>query len=228
MWPFRWLHLYLCAPPPAYVLRVPLLDAIFPFIIALPELPEQWGYRTYYSVPQEVVTGVLKHDYVHANPNFETSGGLKGVGLKLPEGRHTAFLKQVAQAKKKLRTKELDTSQAVKIVREAAEAEVKRLVDVIRRYAVYQVADVRSKVALGTEPSHTEDASLTSSPEQRLQSRCLELALDCESFMAWLSIDNPEATTNAETVCFYRTFFQTQLCIELLNEELVTLTSKLT
>merc|ERR1712166_565346 len=111
--------------------------------------------------PSEVVTGVLKHDYVYVSPDLETSGGLKGAGLKLPEGRHTVFLKQVAQAKRKLRTKDLDIPKAVEIVQEAAGAEVKRLVDLIRRYAEHQVAEVQAQLA-----SIPNDA--TPLPEQRL------------------------------------------------------------
>jgi hypothetical protein len=228
MWPFKWFHLYLSAPPPSdLLLRVPLLEAIFPFIISLTELQEQWGYTTHYGLPAEVVTGLLKHDYVHVHKSFETSGGLKGTGLIFPEKRHQALVKQVTQVQRKLRHKELDIPEAVKIVQEAAEAEVKHLVDIIKRYAVYQVMQVLAQVV----PRHMAvgaEAETAASHEQALRNRCLDQALECESFMTWFTtIDSPNASSNSETLCFYKTFFQTQLCIDLLNGEVMAaLTSK--
>merc|ERR1711937_404197 len=103
VWPFRWLHPLLSAPPPPQFLHMPLLDATFPVVVALTELPAQWGFRTAYELPPDVVVGMLKHDYVYVDSAHETSGGLSGANIKLPAGRHTAFLKQAAKAKHKFR-----------------------------------------------------------------------------------------------------------------------------
>lgn len=241
IWPFRWLHPYLSAPPPPDLLSMPLLEALFPLIVSLTELPKEWGYRTHYELPPEVVTGVLKHDYVYVSPELETSGGLKGTSIKLPAGRHTAFLKQVAQAKKRRRTGEIDLAQAVAQVQEAAESEIKRLVDLIRRYVTSQVAETKATIA-------KEDTSRFASAQREapgsavatrniplypgisnannqnlleyIRESCSQQASDVETFTRWLALDNPETISNSETLSFYRTFFQTQLCLDFMNEEI--------
>jgi len=192
MWPFRWLHTFLSIPPSQDILKkIPLLEAVVPVVVSLTELPPCWGYKTHYELPIDIVTGVLRHDYVHIFPDFETTGGLKGKSIRLPAGRHTAFVKQVAQAKQKLRKLELDVEQVVKVVQECAEAEVWQLAELIRRYALCQVVEGR-----------------------------MEEALEVEVFMRWLANDGVAAGKGPETACFYETFFQTQLCNEFLYQEL--------
>jgi len=216
IWPFRWLHPYLSAPPPPDLLRMPLPEAPYPLIVSLTELPKEWGYRTHYELPPEMVTGVLKHDYIYVSPELETTGGLKGTSIKLPAGRHTAFRQQVTQAKKKLRTGELSFEKAVASVQEAAETEIQRLVDLIRRYVTAQVDDVK-KVAMAN--SHTVPAPPAASLE-RIRESCSQQASDVETFTSWFKANNLEASSNSETVSFYRTFFQTQLCLDFMNEEI--------
>lgn len=218
MWPFRWLHPYLSAPPPADLLSMPLLEATFPVIIALTELPKQWDYRTHYELPPDVVTGVLKHDYVYVSPDLETSGGLKGTALKLPAKRHTAFLKQVAQAKRKLRTKEIDIPNAVDVVLEAAGSEVQHLAEIVRRYTRHQVSEARAKLGAskaGDKSSNVAEFGMALQ-EAELRDQCSEV----DAFAAWFAVDNPEMDANGEPMSFYKTFFQTQLCLEFLREEI--------
>jgi len=207
----RWLHLYLSAPPPSdFLARTPLLDAPFPFMVCLTELPDNWGYRTYFQLPPDIVSGVLKHDHVYVSPDFETGGGLKGLP-KLPG--HTAFRKKASQAKRGLQTKkDKSKSEAVEIIQQAAEAEVKHLVDLVELYAKHRVSLNRD-----------EDNSTASADQEHVKDQ----ALDRANFEDWLKSRHKDWSSNSsETLCFYLTFFQTQLCCELLHKEIEALFSE--
>lgn len=215
IWPFRWLHPFLSAPPPPQFLRVPLLDATFPVIVAVAELPAQWGFKTQYELPPDVAVGMLRHDYVYINPAHVTSGGLNGANIKLPAGRHTAFLKQVAQAKQKLRKQEFDMETAVDVVHAAMESEVMKLAQLVQDYAAGQVTAVLETAVA--------DPSRASSLEE-LRNRCLTLASEPETFMRWLKRSDVLAGPEAEG--FYSTFFGTQLCSDLLHTEIISIIAR--
>lgn len=218
LWPFRWLHLFLSAPPPADLIRTtPLLDAPSPLIIALTDLPKEWNFSSPYALPSEVVAGLLKHDHVLVSPAWETSGGLKGTSIKLPAGRHIACLKQVAQVKQKLRKCEFDGSKAVQAVQELFEAEVKRLADLIVAYASDQVVGAKkARAALeATDPDITREAQCT-------LDEVIRQAVKLETFHAWLASQSFLDPKHKETVSFYMSFFQTQLCLDFLSEEIST------
>eukprot|EP00747_Dinoflagellata_sp_TGD_P097525 gnl/TRDRNA2_/TRDRNA2_167158_c1_seq1.p1 gnl/TRDRNA2_/TRDRNA2_167158_c1~~gnl/TRDRNA2_/TRDRNA2_167158_c1_seq1.p1 ORF type:complete len:748 (+),score=94.32 gnl/TRDRNA2_/TRDRNA2_167158_c1_seq1:2-2245(+) len=230
LWPFRWLHPYLSAPPPPTLITdAPLLAAPFPVVIALTQLPAEWGFQTHYDLPKEVVTGVLKHDYIHIHEKHATSGGLRGAQIKLPSGRHTAFLREVARAKQKLRRAEIDSEKAVQVVQDAAEAEVGKLADIIRRYAAFQVKEARAAQQHGD--SETDEPGESDRRLQEFRERCWKLACDPQAFVNWFAEEEAAAAQTAvaggtaapasETVCFFRTFFETQLCLDFLNEEIV-------
>jgi len=223
VWPFRWLHPFLPAPPPPGLLQMPLFETPFPIILALNELPPHWGYETPYALPPDVVAGLLKHDYIHISSELETCGGLRGASIKLPAGNHTAFLRQAAQAKHKFRKKDLDLFGAVEVVQEAAESEVRRLANLVRRYASAQVSEACGKQNITTSVGGSYDTE-----QPKLEESCNSQASDVEVFMRWLSTNEPEHCSNPETRSFYATFFQTQLCLDFLNEEILAQTSACT
>merc|ERR1712032_958695 len=119
-------------------------------------------------------------------------------------GRHAAFVKQVAQAKRKLHMQppELYLEQAAELVQEVAQTEVRRLAEMIRRYATHRIKE--AQVAL-----------------QALQaSDVFQEASECEAFEQWLECSCPDVGSGTDAASFYRTFFQTQLCLDFSNEEI--------
>eukprot|EP00928_Gymnodinium_smaydae_P097365 TRINITY_DN880_c0_g6_i2.p1 TRINITY_DN880_c0_g6~~TRINITY_DN880_c0_g6_i2.p1 ORF type:complete len:309 (+),score=82.83 TRINITY_DN880_c0_g6_i2:438-1364(+) len=219
-WPFRWLHLFLAAPPPPEVLnKIPLLEGTFPVILSLSELPAAWGYRTPYELLPEVVSGVLKHDYVYVSPELETPGGLRGgSAVKLPGTRHAALVKKLRRAVQLLRKEEMTLRQAAESVQDAFEAEIRPLVDLAHRFASHQVAQSRASGAVAAASS-LEDA----------RRQCSRQACDAEVFDRWLAeaaaaeAAAPSAGAVAlggEALAFHRTLFRTQLFLDLLNEEI--------
>lgn len=209
IWPFKWLHPFLPAPPPKSTPVANFLDAPFPLIIALAELPD--GFQTHYHLPSEVVTARLKHDLVYISPELETTGGLQGQAIKLPGSRHAGFLKQVAQSKRGLRRGELDLSTAAQKVQAAAEAEMQRLADILQRYVACQVKDAEADRG---------DQSL-----RRFQETCFHRAVVTVSFMQWLPANSTKDARGPEATQFYETFFQTQLCHDFLNCEVISQTA---
>jgi len=205
LWPFRWLHLFLSAPPPKGLLSMPLLDSPFPVMLVVSMLPEEWGYKTQYALPPEVVTGVLKHDHVQISQQLETTGGVRQHNLRLPGGRHKAFVTQAAQTKQRLRNRHLDLHSAVESIQTAAEDEVGRLAELLRTYALEQIA--RTKLELVS--SGRCDAKLT-------YDRCIDIDL----FTAWLTAEGREEGSTKDSVSFYTTFFQTQLSLDYMSEVL--------
>lgn len=225
VWPFRWLHPFLTAPPPPDFMRTPLVDAPFPVFMALTELPAQWGFRTPYDLPTDVAVGMLKHDYVYIADAHQTAGGLKAANIKLPAGRHTAFLKQVAQAKQKLRRQELDLQQAGELVQRAVESEVLKLAEVIQQYAKAQVALAAAEG--DTHPPLPNPASQSAGMGRACSKKqsTFSKALDCNRFMEWLTAERPDTCGGSEAIAFYSTFFRTQLCLDLLSREIVAQTA---
>lgn len=229
LWPFRWLHTCVTAPPPADLTRYPLLESPAPIIVSVSELPKQWNYRTHYELPHEVITAVLKHNYIYTSKNLETSGGLRGNSIKLPAGRHTAFVKQVAQAKRQLHKKEIDVEHAVRVVQEAAQSEVWQLAELMRRFAAAFVEDVRaSSSAVEEGEEHQQELA-----PGVLRERCLDEVIDLEKFyqkfVRWLKEGGAAAAGldvgSAETIAFFDTFFHTQACLKFLEEEVLACTS---
>jgi hypothetical protein len=201
LWPFRWYHPFFSAPLPASVVnQIPILEAPYPVFCCLADLPGQWNYRTYYDLPTDVVTGILQHGHIYASPELETLGGLKGLAsLKLPGNGLLAFRKAVSQAKKKYKEEELDVPKVVEKILETARSEVYRLGEVIKRYVAHQAAKMSD-----SSMREIEDATK-----------------DLQTFIDWLGSEAGNTNKEADEG-FYRTFFQTQMCIKFLEEELFT------
>jgi hypothetical protein len=213
LWPFRWLHPFLPAPPPSELLKIPFLEAMFPIILSLVELPMEWKYRTIYELPIEVVTGVLRHDYVYVSQELMTAGGLKGNSLKLPAARHAALVKKMSRSRQNLRKGVLSMEAAVQDVQEACEAEVEHLAEIVRRYAAAQLADAREETLQSEKPMPSVE-------------ELHRLASEQATFENWLQgFERTVAHGGLESFAFYRSFFQTQLCLDLLNEELIAQTA---
>ncbi|CAE8591366.1 unnamed protein product, partial [Polarella glacialis] len=120
LWPFRWLHLFLSAPPPPEILKVPFLEATFPMVLAIGDLPPHWGYDKVQKLPPEVVAAVLNNQLVHISPLLKTAGGLKGNDIKLPGRMHADFRTQVTAARIELRNSKIGVPEAVEKVQLAA------------------------------------------------------------------------------------------------------------
>lgn len=223
LWPFRWLHPFLSAPPPSTFLRMPLLDATFPIMVGLTELPVEWGCKTQYDLPSDVVVGMLSHDYVYASPSHVTSGGLKSGDIKLPTGRHTTFLKQAAQAKLKLKKQELSLQSAVEAVHDSMQLEVGRFASVLKDYAVAQVAIVSTNADIGVS-NVAGNANSERDTSRILRDTCFKRATHTDSFLNWLASEKPDELHGATATSFYSTFFRTQLCLDYLYREITSLT----
>jgi len=222
VWPFRWLHPFLSAPPPSAFLRMPLLDATFPVILGLTEIPASWGFKTQYDLPSDVIVGMLSHDYVYTAPSHETSGGLKSADMKLPAGRHTAFLKQVAQAKQKLKKQEFSLQRAVEAVHDSMHAEIGKLVIVLDDYAAAQIAVVIADVeVVGTSVAGNANSDKFSA--RTLRELCFEQAARVDSFLNWLATEKPDELFGSTAASFYSTFFKTQLCLDYLHRRIASL-----
>lgn len=59
---------------------------------------------------------------------------------------------------------------------------------------------------------------------QDLREKCFRRAIRVETFMSWLEAEQPEAMAEPDAG-FYRTFFHTQLCLDFLEREIVSMTS---
>jgi len=197
--PFRWLHPFLSSPPPAPLLKIPLLEATMPLMLTLPELPPDWGYKTLYELPPDVVTGLLSHAYVHVN----TSGQISTPPLRFPAGRQLLLMRRVSAAKRQLHKGGAQLEDVVKIIQEAFEEEVVHLADVIRRY----VADHNRQ----SGPVETLQPASAQGTRRRAMT-------DCGTFLKWLH--NQPGMGGEESVRFYSAFFQTQLCMDLLHSEM--------
>merc|ERR1719282_492480 len=181
-------------------------------IIALNELPPQWGYQAPHELPPEVITGLLKHCLIFISPELETTGGLKGTSIKLPTGGHRNFLQTVARAKHNLRKGEIGHQSAVGVVQQAAESEVNGLAELVRRYAADQVAKAQAKAALGVATvADNADADSTNTPTEDVctDARAIPVKtaqLDMASllfkvshvdvFMDWLANEDPKIINN--------------------------------
>jgi hypothetical protein len=212
MWPFRWLHPYMSAPPPEGMLTWPLLDTPTPLVLSLTEVPAHWNYKTINHLPSDVVLGHLKHDMAKVHIDFETSGGLKGDKLKLPNA--VSFRKQVAQAKRRhlgKEPKDRDIPKAVDIVIKAAKAGVQELAETIRRFVQQLILKSRNEWSSQAKIGMALAVWL----HQEIPSRCGDL----DMFMEWLESVGPADSSN-DLACFYKTFFQTQLCMEFMREQI--------
>lgn len=209
---------------------MPILDATFPVVVAAAELPAHWGFETPYDLPADVAVGMLTHDYVYMSKTHETVGGLKSANIKLPGGRHTAFLKQVARAKQRLRRQEVSMKDAAEEVYTAMASEVMNIAQLVQDYAVDQVV-----VTLG--PAQSDDTGTGATDKnagissgraltRQLTSRCLAQALPDSGFVQWLMRERPDMIASQESEDFYSTLFQTQLCMDLLHREISSIISQ--
>eukprot|EP00931_Biecheleriopsis_adriatica_P062730 TRINITY_DN37876_c0_g1_i1.p1 TRINITY_DN37876_c0_g1~~TRINITY_DN37876_c0_g1_i1.p1 ORF type:complete len:1155 (-),score=261.50 TRINITY_DN37876_c0_g1_i1:147-3551(-) len=204
LWPFRWLHLFLAAPPPSGVLKVPLLDGPCPMILSVSELPPHWG-KSHLHLPADVIVVMVKHDHVQVNPHLETAGGLKGDSIKLPGTMHVEFRKQVTQARLQLRNSKILISEAVEKVQIASEAVMQKFHAIVKSYA-------KSRLDASSEAVTDE------SPQDRCE-RCFRQSIDAEVVMSWLSKQDASCR-NPDSNGFYTSFFQTQLFFDMLHEEI--------
>lgn len=206
---------------------MPLLGAPFPVAVGLTELPEQWGFKTQYDLPCGVAVGLLNHDYVYMSTRHETSGGVKGADIKLPGGRHTAFLKQVALAKQKLRRQEASAKETAEIVYTAMAAEVRMIAQMVQDYAAEQVVATLGPLQInglstGDPRNAAGNASAHSSPAltRHFTDKCLAQALPEDGFGQWLMRERPASVVGNESRQFYSTLSQTQLYVDLLSREI--------
>lgn len=212
IWPFRWLHLFLSAPPPEECLNIPFLEGCFPMILAMGELPDSWGCESVRQLPAEVITAMLLHDWVYTSPQLETIGGLKGEKIKLPGNMQAEFRKQASQARIYLRKGQISISEAVSKVQTAAETGVGKLASLVRRYAECRIA---AQEAVGAEV-----------PIALFRQNCFTQAMDSDTFLKWLEAEGElDLSSSSDSVSFYRTFIQTQLCLDFLNEEIMSQTA---
>jgi len=209
LWPFRWLHPFMSAPPPKSALRVPWLSSPFPFALTLHSLPEDWECRTMAALPSDVVCGVFKQqDQVHISPQLETSGGLVAQNFRLPASAHRKIVAQAVQAKTRLKNRVWDIRQAAEDIQKAIEDEVQYLADVLRNFVRERVATTKREVeegGCGRRAGETDFAVHCK--------RCFDLDL----FLPWLRQQGPQYR-GSDTLPFYRTLFQTQLCIDFVEQ----------
>jgi len=193
LWPFRWLHPFLAAPPralrPDALRRHPLHESPFPMVFSLTELPE--GVGTYKDLPSEVVVGVLNHDIVHASEQLTTEGGLTLANVTLPAVR-------VLRRELMLAKRNLDHHCAVARIQARLSEEVANFAELVRAYAQWHLAEAKAK---------------------QVQLDICEVVPDEECFIRWLQ-SHRRGVLVTQTEPFYRTFFLTQMCVYFLTQEL--------
>merc|ERR1712032_669385 len=109
--------------------------------------------------------------------------------------------------KQKLRKSEFDGTKAVQAVQELFEAEVMRLANMIKAYAEEQVAAAKARAA--------SDTHFQITPEEVCRQ-----AVKPDAFKSWLASQTFLEQQNKESISFYTSFFQTQLCVDFLSEEI--------
>lgn len=112
-------------------------------------------------------------------------------GEKLPGGVHKRALGQLAEVRSKLQKGNLSPAQAVQAIHQALAGHIADLAEVVKRFARDQLA----KKSFSSEDD------------------CMRRIGDTEVMMSWL---NPSRSDRA----FYRDFFSTQMCLELLYDEI--------
>ncbi|CAK9021548.1 DENN domain-containing protein 5B (Rab6IP1-like protein) [Durusdinium trenchii] len=202
LWPFKWQHLFVCAPwPPEELQSVPLMEAPVPFIFAFGEiamLPHFWRYQSVHHLPSNIVAGVLRDRWVVISEKLHTPGGLSGKTMKFPPFVQTELRSQIKEARSGLRNQH-GFLEMVQKVQSSVEAAMGKLAKVVKRYAHSQV--------------HAEATG------SDLRERCYQRAEREDRFLAWLRED--DATLGAvEHVAFYKSFFQTQCFMHVLREEI--------
>lgn len=109
-------------------------------------------------------------------------------GEKLPGGAHKMAGRQLAEARSKLQKGKITSAQAVQAIHQALAGHVANLAEVPRAFVREQLANNRF--------SSEED--------------CVRSISDPEMMMRWLNPSRSDRT-------FYRAFFQTQMCLELVS-----------
>lgn len=245
LWPFRWLHLFLSAPPPSRCLDMPLHDAPFPMVTALSQVPPQWaeagaGRRKIRSVkdfPPEMITAELRHGHFEIAAEHKTAGGLRSRDARLPGGRHAACRRELHDVRQRLKEGKLSCPEAAERARRVLEAEVVALAALVRGYAE-EMAKVTEGEHVAPEPP-PPTASPRSSPrgsprgsprsaDASVRERCWRRASNGGEFARWLARHRGSAGPGEETdvdAAFYKSFFQTQLCLDMLEREIVRATA---
>jgi len=210
MWPFRWMHPLLSAPPPVQILDMPLLEATMPIVVSICRLHDQWGCDSVYTLPEDVVVGILSNDYVHVSDGQQNIAGLPASKIRFPGDYHASFTRHAAEVRRALANGGLTPDEAVEAIRDAIGSQVGRLAEIVRRYAAWNLSQLLAQwKASAQAPEEWEES----------EERCFQRAVDRSNFMEWLSADSPLELRSSEAAAFYETFFQTQLCIQLLAEE---------
>lgn len=207
LWPFKWQHLFVCAPwPPEELQNVPLVEAPFPFIFAFGEtamLQHFWGYQNMYDLPENIVACLLRDRWVVINEKLKTSGGLTGKTLKFPPFVHSELRSQIKEARSALRNQH-GLLEIVQKVQDAIEAAMGKLANIVNRYAQSQV--------------EAEAARSKAKDVDDLYERSCQRAENEERFLAWLHKE--PAFGSVEQAAFYKSFYQTQCFMHRMYEEI--------
>lgn len=233
LWPFRWLHLFLSAPPPPACLGMPLHDAPFPMIVPFSRLPPQWaqageGRRPVLSLkdlPPEIVVFELRHGLAEISSELHTTGGLRGAQLRLPGTRHAECRKALGIVKRQFGRGEISAANAAEAACKVLSKEVLFLDELVHSYA-------EAQFALEKREAPNADTSLS------LCERSWRRASNSDEFARWLTSErpalcgiraaSPKGCLNGKTsvkvdeasMAFFRTFSQTQLCLDLLGRRI--------
>jgi len=203
MSPFRWSHLLLSAPPPLrFVIRDEsesmLLGAPSPCLLVMTERPAHWSKN---AGGEPVVTADLRQDWIFW-PSGTLPGGLSSENMKFPGGGHTAILKKITEVKKRLTERGLEREQDAEVIREAVWSEVERLACTIRRYVSHRLRHVVTDGA------------------KDIDNRVRMAICSLDTFVRWLEEDT--AHESLDMTPFYTAFFQSQTCINMVNDEIDT------
>lgn len=230
--PFRWLHPFIPAAPPedSELLGVPFADAPVPILLSVRELPAVWGYGNIFVLPSDVVAAELRDSKVkdskviiRVSNEHETVGGLRGEKVNLPSARERRLVQQLRESVKKQKK---DPEMAVSAVLKCIEREVIFLKKVIEGY-------VNNELMCFADALQQEEASHNRLKAQHdLAEQWRYKVSIVARFMSWLK-DGAQGADAAlqmelrETLqgkdrvqgeAFLKSFFQTQLCQDLLHE----------
>lgn len=201
LWPFKWLHLCLSAPLQGRAAdAIPLEDAPFPMISALPVLPARFPLVK--DLPQGVVAvqlGAPPHDmlgptethYAPVKPGQLPKPHKDGNRSLEKDAPHVACLKKVAGVKKNMQKGSTTVPEAAREIQEAFASQVSALAHTISRYVQCTL--------------------------NRLDAVTIELIFrqlsEVDRFMKWLQAPRCDRA-------FWEMFFSSQMCLELLDQEM--------
>mmetsp|Transcript_58863 Transcript_58863/g.164415 ORF Transcript_58863/g.164415 Transcript_58863/m.164415 type:complete len:541 (+) Transcript_58863:137-1759(+) len=229
MWPFRWMHPFMSAPPPRELSEMPLAEATMPMIVVLGELPASWGYDSLYQLPHDVVVGVLNHNYIHVSPKHHFARTPEDRLLRLPEGRHKQIVQATAAVRQRLHTGQLDLDGAAEEIVTTVGADVARLASRLRHYAEHHAGRILAAQAAPAAISGKEGSPAGAAPtvakgiDQMCEEAC-DAALAQGAIAHWLQAGQwcgLEAQQDVhEATAFYEGMLSTQLGVDFLADEL--------